>query len=192
MAAQERTLLVIGAQSINYYELFKDCKVSGSSLKVEQCTWTDLSLVSHADSGGLICTILPSLKPLPNSPQDKARSFKPDFILLRAGCRGDAHTDWRFKLSVVAHSAIPTLNSIDSFLASQDKAQLYGKLLTVKRRLKKQGIEFPLVVQSCYTDWRSAVLQFIYFTIVYSTFSILFYSILFYFILFCFVLIFSL
>eukprot|EP01127_Copromyxa_protea_P003706 TRINITY_DN1349_c0_g1_i1.p1 TRINITY_DN1349_c0_g1~~TRINITY_DN1349_c0_g1_i1.p1 ORF type:complete len:431 (-),score=124.13 TRINITY_DN1349_c0_g1_i1:44-1162(-) len=98
---------------------------------------------------------MPSRKPQPNTPQDKKRSFAPDFILLRAGCRGDAKTDWRYKLSVIAHSNIPTLNSIDSFFLSQDKGQLYGKLLAVKKRLGGFN-NFPIVNQGCYSDWVAA------------------------------------
>jgi hypothetical protein len=90
---------------------------------------------SFAGQAGVVATIQPSRHPLPDTLQAKARVFHPHMVLLRAGCRGDCHTDWRYKLSTLAHANIPTVNAIDSFFYSQDKAQLYGKLRQVQKRL---------------------------------------------------------
>lgn len=93
---------------------------------------------------------------MPDTKQGKSRHCNPTFILLRAGCRAGPRIDHRHALDVIAHSNIPTLNSIDSFVASQDKAVLYGRLLRVKHRLNARGDTFPLVSQACYSDWRAA------------------------------------
>lgn len=56
---------------------------------------------------------------------------------------------------MLAHANIPTVNSIESFFVSQDKGQLYGRLLAVKKRLGGFN-KFPLVPQGCYSDWVAA------------------------------------
>uniref|UniRef100_A0A6B2L4A2 ATP-grasp domain-containing protein n=1 Tax=Arcella intermedia TaxID=1963864 RepID=A0A6B2L4A2_9EUKA len=150
-----KKLLVVGSQQINYTELFQGALVNNEPVTVEHCTWNDVSVCSYGDNGGLVVSISPSLRPLPGTAQDKRRVFHPDFVLLRAGCRGDARTDWRHMLSVIAHSNVPCINNVDSFVVSQDKAQLYGKLLRVKRRLGGFA-SFPLVPQGCYSDWGAA------------------------------------
>lgn len=145
-------LLVIGSQRTNYAELFAGQTVHGKVVQVEQCRWDELSLCSQG-RGGLLASIAPSAKPLPNTNQARGRSFQPDFVLLRAGCMGGFRVDWRHMLSVLAHSGVGAVNSVESFIASQDKALVYGRLRAVQRRL---GGDFPLIVQDCYSDWRAA------------------------------------
>eukprot|EP00005_Dracoamoeba_jomungandri_P004121 CAMPEP_0174254486 /NCGR_PEP_ID=MMETSP0439-20130205/3798_1 /TAXON_ID=0 /ORGANISM="Stereomyxa ramosa, Strain Chinc5" /LENGTH=366 /DNA_ID=CAMNT_0015336089 /DNA_START=8 /DNA_END=1105 /DNA_ORIENTATION=+ len=148
-------LLVIGSSRINYYEVFKDCTVLGEKVEVDQCRWEEMSICSFADCSTLVVTIDASPNPIKGTPQESTRVFHPNFVLLRAGCRGNARTDWRFKLSVLAHNNVPSVNSIQSFWNSQDKAILYGKLLAVKQKMG--GFKnFPLIPQTAYSDWKSA------------------------------------
>ncbi|KAL6051451.1 Synapsin, ATP binding domain containing protein [Balamuthia mandrillaris] len=124
-------------------------------LEVEQCTWDDISVVSYADNGGLVVTIRPSFRPLAGTPQDQPRAFQPDFVLLRASCKGGAAVNHMHLLAPFCHADVPSLNEWPSFYLSQDKAAMYGRLLRVKRRLGGAK-EFPLVQQACYSDWKAA------------------------------------
>ena len=115
-------LLVIASQRINYYQVFKGCTLNGEELKVEQAAWDDISVCSYGNKQ-VVVSISPSFRPLPDTPQNKPRSCTPDFVLFRGSCKGGARTDWMHKLVTLAHSNIPTLNSIESFISSQDKVK---------------------------------------------------------------------
>ena len=80
-------LLVISAQKDqDFYELFKDCKLSnGRKVVVEVAGWQDITLTSYHDSKS-ICTLRASRFPIPNSPQTRTRQFIPDYLLVRNLC----------------------------------------------------------------------------------------------------------
>lgn len=58
-------------------------------------------------------------------------------------------------LVTLVHANIPCVNSWESFVASQDKAVMYGKLSQVQRDLGGWDA-FPLVSQTCYSAWGAA------------------------------------
>jgi len=148
------TLLVIAGQRINYYEVFKGLKVRGKEVKIEQAAWDDISVCSYGNKS-VVVSISASFRPIPDTPQNKTRSCTPNFILFRGSCKGGARTNWMHKLVTFAHANLPTVNSIDSFINSQDKAIMYGKLSKVMDSLG--GFEnFPLVTQTCYSNWKAA------------------------------------
>lgn len=155
----KKHVLVLASQRTNYEALFHGCTivVRGIEYEVEahHTTWDNIRLTSYGTQGGLCVDIAPNPRPLADSRQGEKRSIVADFVLLRAGCRGGPQVDWRSKLSVISHSGVATLNSIDSFFLSQDKARLNGKLIGVKKKLG--GFKnFPLIAESCYSDWAAA------------------------------------
>lgn len=117
------TLLVIASQRINYYKLFEGCKILGKDLKIEQAAWDDIEVCSYGNAQCVV-TISPSFRPIEGTSQNTRRSCVPDFVLFRGSCKGGPRTDWMHKLVTFAHANVPTLNSVGSFVTSQDKVNI--------------------------------------------------------------------
>jgi len=56
-------------------------------IQVEQAEWGDISLVSYGRQGGCVASIRRAAKPLPGTSQERERTVKVDFVLLRSVTR---------------------------------------------------------------------------------------------------------
>eukprot|EP01084_Bolivina_argentea_P122902 217810_1 len=85
------TLLVVrsGTSQQNFYNLFAKCQLKdGTRVEVEQAGWEKIQLTAYSDNLRPVVNLLPSLKPLPKTPQNRVRCIQPDFLLIRELCRG--------------------------------------------------------------------------------------------------------
>ena len=146
----------------------------GPFLQILSCKWypclPSLALPSRS-SDCVHCSLtlfFPSLSIFPTLSSCVGRTNKQStFYFLthrfRAATKGDARHDHAYKLSVIAHSGVPTLNSVvsqqcvcylwfhekinfqESLLTTTDKAAVYGRLLKVGKKLGGSiGFFFPL------------------------------------------------
>ena len=83
--APHRILVIECQPRIDWYSLFRGCTVNGQALAVEQATWHEITLTSY--DTGLIVQLDRAAKPLPNSPQGAARTFRPTQVLMRSVTR---------------------------------------------------------------------------------------------------------
>ena len=65
---------------------------------------------------------------------------------------GVAGQDYRNLLYGLAHSNIPTLNSIESMIMNLERPLMYSALHGIQKRLGKE--RFPLITQYYYPNWR--------------------------------------
>ena len=144
-------VFIVCSQRENYYNLLNGKQLSdGRFIIVDQAPWRDIEVTSFHDSGCLI-SILRNQDPFPDTPQDKFRTFTPDFVLLRSYALGNYEHDWRLKISGFYHADVPCLNSIDSFVWSVEKVTLFTKL----KRVQKKYPDFPLIKQTYYSHPRA-------------------------------------
>lgn len=141
-------VLVIVSNRENYYESLGQKTVLGYTIEVDQAPWADIvGLVSFPDS--LVAHIRPQKSPLPNSPQDRARSFAPHLVLLRSFVLGNPDHDWRHLFKALAHQHVRVINSLSSFLFSVEKEIMWGQL----RRIQKEKCPtLPLIPQTYYSS----------------------------------------
>eukprot|EP01084_Bolivina_argentea_P225089 380476_1 len=145
-------LLVIrgGESGQNFYKLFEKCKLkNGTGVKVEQASWRDIQLTSYSDNIKPIVSLKPSLKPLPNTPQNRVRSIQPDFLLVRELARGvKVSLDHRNLLYGFMISQTPSINSLHSMYCMNERALMTGELIRLNRKFGQE--KFPIFTQYYY------------------------------------------
>ncbi len=105
-----KVLLVIECTpSVNWYELFAHAKLHGTEpVQVEQATWAEVhSVVSYPEPNvGVQCELKKSTHPHPGTSQERHRTIRPDFILMRSVTRSIGHLDDRNKLYALKHGNV--------------------------------------------------------------------------------------
>lgn len=150
--AMSKLLLVIDYDnSNNWFHVFKGARLdSGEEIRVDQTAWDLISLAVDSccadddvdGNGGLVVEISPSISPIFGSPQKYNRTIRPDFLLVRNVTRGAHGRDFRNLLLGFKLAGIGSVNSLRSILACQERADMYGELLEIRRRVGRET--FPL------------------------------------------------
>ena len=152
MTTKAYNLLVIGGKpTINWYDVFKGCKINGIDLKVEFTMWDEIQITGYSDSG-VLCHLFPSKYAIPNTPMNTTRTLYPDFLLIRGACQGVHGQNWKNTLFGFMFANIPSVNSLESLYLCLEKPVIYSKLLKIH---KEKGDKFPLIPQTYYPDWKS-------------------------------------
>jgi len=157
MEVKKKNLLIIECQSsINWYTIFEGATLSdGTQIKVEQATWDELSLISYSDSGVLI-TAMKSTHPHKETSQERDRTFRVDFVLLRSVTRSIKGQDSRNKLFTLIHGNVPSLNSLMSAYICLERVTVFAALKEIEKKLGSK--QFPLIPQNMYPDHRTMII----------------------------------
>eukprot|EP01125_Pyxidicula_operculata_P015769 TRINITY_DN537_c0_g1_i4.p1 TRINITY_DN537_c0_g1~~TRINITY_DN537_c0_g1_i4.p1 ORF type:complete len:302 (+),score=48.65 TRINITY_DN537_c0_g1_i4:695-1600(+) len=145
-------LLVISTNNSNWIELFSDIKeVEWKGEKrpfiCEQAHWKDINLTGYSDSG-VVVDVHPQKDPFPDTNQNKHRTFKPDFILIRNVIRATPDADYQNLLYGFMHGGVPSVNSLDAEYAQLQRPIMYGALKSIQDKLGQDV--FPLIPQYYY------------------------------------------
>ncbi|XP_059469483.1 synapsin [Neocloeon triangulifer] len=136
------TLLVIDDQNTDWSKYFRGKRLHGDyDIRVEQAEFRELSLTASAESGSMV-----SMAVFRNGTR-VARSFKPDFVLVRQNLR-DAGEDYKNLLLGFKFGGVPAINTINAIYNFQDKPWVFAHLLQIQQRLGKDN--FPLIDQVYY------------------------------------------
>ena len=144
----EMILLVIDYDSsINWSEVFKGATVPGGSsgskrvpVRVEQTAWDLVSLAATGDK--CVVDIRPSPDPIFGTTQKHHRRVEPDFCLIRNVCRGAHGADFRNLLYGLHFAGIPSVNSLGSIIACQERAVIYAELNQLQREMGEEAFPF--------------------------------------------------
>lgn len=144
------TLLVIDDQNTDWSKYFRGKKIGEYDVRVEQAEFRELSVTATAENVSVSMAVM-------RSGTKVARSFRPDFLLIRQNLK-DAGEDYKKILLGLKFGGIPSINSLNAIYNFQDKPWVFGHLLQLQRRLGKEA--FPLIEQSFYPDHREMVSLF--------------------------------
>lgn len=147
-----KNLLVIDYGTTDWYSVFRGCTIStgeepeSESIRVEQCGWQDLTLISSSETGAHC--LLRGSGPEAIFPQQKSdRLFRPDFVLVRNFPMNLHGQSYRNVLLGLLFANVPGVNAPSAVLTCSDKPHVYGLLCQVRRALASEGIDFPLIPQ---------------------------------------------
>lgn len=102
------TLLVIDDQNTDWSKYFRGKRLHGDyDIRVEQAEFRELSATSSCEHG---CVV--SMAVIRNGTK-VARSFRPDFILVRQNLR-DAGEDYKNLLLAFKYGGVPTINNLNA------------------------------------------------------------------------------
>lgn len=141
------TLLVIDDQNTDWSKYFRGKKIGEYDVRVEQAEFRELSVTATAENVSVSMAVM-------RSGTKVARSFRPDFLLIRQNLK-DAGEDYKKILLGLKFGGIPSINSLNAIYNFQDKPWVFGHLLQLQRRLGKEA--FPLIEQSFYPDHREMI-----------------------------------
>eukprot|EP01112_Ceratiomyxa_fruticulosa_P009940 TRINITY_DN260_c0_g1_i3.p1 TRINITY_DN260_c0_g1~~TRINITY_DN260_c0_g1_i3.p1 ORF type:complete len:379 (-),score=87.44 TRINITY_DN260_c0_g1_i3:91-1227(-) len=149
-------LVVECTPHLNWYETFSGVSLSdGSTIQVEQAGWEEISLTSYHDAG-VVLSINKAKNPLPGTSQERHRTVKVDFVLLRSVSRGVHLQDSRNLLFGLIHANIPSVNSLNSAYMCLDRAIVFGALKDIQSKLGREN--FPLIAQTFYPHHREMLI----------------------------------
>ena len=150
-------LVVECVTTYNWYKVFDGATLtSGEKIRVEQASWQEISMTGYYDSG-LIVEMQKARRPLPDTPQNKSRTIKPHFVLIRSLSQF-LNDSSKNLLYAIQFCNIPTINSFRSIYGMLEKPVVFGELRKVQKRLSKQNISFPLVEPTYYPTYRSMII----------------------------------
>nr|XP_032288902.1 synapsin isoform X1 [Drosophila virilis] len=140
------TLLVLDDQNTDWSKYFRGKRLHGDfDIRVEQAEFRDITVVSSADTGPVVTMAAY------RSGTRVARSFRPDFVLIRQPPR-DGSSDYRSTILGLKYGGVPSINSLHSIYQFQDKPWVFSHLLQLQRRLGRDG--FPLIEQTFFPNPR--------------------------------------
>ncbi|EDW23880.1 GL23680 [Drosophila persimilis] len=143
------TLLVLDDQNTDWSKYFRGKRLHGDfDIRVEQAEFRDITVVSSADTGPVVTMAAY------RSGTRVARSFRPDFVLIRQPPR-DGSSDFRSTILGLKYGGVPSINSLHSIYQFQDKPWVFSHLLQLQRRLGRDG--FPLIEQTFFPNPRDLV-----------------------------------
>ncbi|KAL7731057.1 hypothetical protein ACLKA6_014271 [Drosophila palustris] len=143
------TLLVLDDQNTDWSKYFRGRRLHGDfDIRVEQAEFRDITVVSSADTGPVVTMAAY------RSGTRVARSFRPDFVLIRQPPR-DGSSDYRSTILGLKYGGVPSINSLHSIYQFQDKPWVFSHLLQLQRRLGRDG--FPLIEQTFFPNPRDLV-----------------------------------
>ncbi|CAB0005557.1 unnamed protein product [Nesidiocoris tenuis] len=139
-------LLVIDDQNTDWSKYFRVRRIHGDyDIRVEQAEFRELSLIASSDQGTLVnMTVI-------RGGTRVARSFRPDFVLVRQNLR-DAGEDYKQILLGLKFGGVPSINTLSAIYNFQDKPWVFGHLISLQKRLGKEN--FPLIDQTFYPHWK--------------------------------------
>lgn len=140
------TLLVIDDQNTDWSKYFRVRRIHGDyDIRVEQAEFREVSLIASSDQGTLV-----NMTVIRNGTR-VARSFKPDFVLVRQNLK-DAGEDYKSTLLGLKYGGVPSINTLSAIYNFQDKPWVFGHLISLQKKLGKDN--FPLIDQSFYPNWK--------------------------------------
>ncbi|XP_017482035.1 PREDICTED: synapsin-like isoform X2 [Rhagoletis zephyria] len=146
------TLLVLDDQNTDWSKYFRGKRLHGDfDIRVEQAEFRDISLTASAETGPIISMAVY------RGGTRVARSFRPDFVLIRQPPR-DGSNDYRSTLIGLKYGGVPSINSLHSIYQFQDKPWVFAHLLQLQRRLGRDA--FPLIEQTFFPNARDLVSTF--------------------------------
>jgi glutathione synthase/RimK-type ligase-like ATP-grasp enzyme len=158
-----KRLLVIESPArdrINWYDIFSSTTVmidgTEHEIEVDIASWPDIRITSYGYKD-VIIELAPSKHPLPNSPQEKRRTFKPDFMLVRSITNGLHGCDSSNNLYTLMHAGIPAVNSLHSIYMCLERPVVFGELLRLQAEMGDK--EFPVIPQHCYATGHEMLLN---------------------------------
>ncbi|XP_037535740.1 synapsin-2b [Nematolebias whitei] len=143
-----KILLVIDEPQHEWAKVFRGKKVLGDyDIKVEQAEFSDINLVAHSNG---TCNV--DMQVIRGGTK-VARSFRPDFILVRQHAFSMAQNeDFRNLIIGLQYAGIPSVNSLDSIYNLCDKPWAFSQLINYQKRLGAD--KFPLINQTFYPNYR--------------------------------------
>ncbi|XP_037946754.1 synapsin [Teleopsis dalmanni] len=140
------TLLVLDDQNTDWSKYFRGKRLHGDfDIRVEQAEFRDISLTSSAETGPVVSMAVY------RGGTRVARSFRPDFVLIRQPPR-DGSNDFRSTILGLKYGGVPSINSLHSIYQFQDKPWVFAHLLQLQRRLGRDA--FPLIEQTFFPSPR--------------------------------------
>ncbi|KAI2801800.1 Asparaginyl-tRNA synthetase, cytoplasmic (Asparagine--tRNA ligase) (AsnRS), partial [Blomia tropicalis] len=138
-----KILLVIDDHLIDWSKYFRGKRLIGDwDIKVEQAEFKDIILTSNSELGTLV-----SIQTIDRNGVKIARTFRPDFLLVRQHVR-DGNSDYSDIIVGLKYGLVASLNSLQSIYNFQDKAWVFANLLAIQHKLGKEN--FPLIEQTFY------------------------------------------
>jgi hypothetical protein len=117
--------------------------VNELEINVEQCEFSELSVVSGSDFGCVVS--YPTWK----DGAKLTRQFQPDFILIRQNLK-DAGRDYKNLLLALMYGGVPSVNSLQAVYNFQDKPWVFAHMMNIQRKHHN----FPLIEQYFYPDFK--------------------------------------
>ncbi|KAJ6640211.1 Synapsin, partial [Pseudolycoriella hygida] len=143
------TLLVLDDQNTDWTKYFRGKRLHGDyDIRVEQAEFKEISLTANADSGTMVTMAVY------RGGTKVARSFRPDFVLIRQAPR-DGSRDFRSTLLGLKYGGVPCINSLNSIYQFQDKPWIFAHLLQLQRRQGREA--FPLIEQTFFPNAKDLV-----------------------------------
>ncbi|KAL1116564.1 hypothetical protein AAG570_005036 [Ranatra chinensis] len=140
------TLLVIDDQNTDWSKYFRVRRLHGDyDIRVEQAEFKELSLIASLEQGTQV-----NMAVIRNGTR-VARSFRPDFVLVRQNLR-DAGEDHKNIILGLKYGGIPSINSLEAIYNFQDKPWVYGHLIQIQRKLGRDN--FPLIEQTFFPNYK--------------------------------------
>ncbi|XP_055699619.1 synapsin isoform X2 [Phlebotomus papatasi] len=140
------TLLVLDDQNTDWSKYFRGKRLHGDyDIRVEQAEFREISLTASAETGTVVTMAVI------RGGTKVARSFKPDFVLVRQAPR-DGSRDNRATLLGLKYGSVPSINSLSSLYQFQDKPWVFAHLLQLQKRLGRDI--FPLIEQTFFPNPR--------------------------------------
>uniref|UniRef100_A0A4W5MZE4 Synapsin-1 n=1 Tax=Hucho hucho TaxID=62062 RepID=A0A4W5MZE4_9TELE len=126
-------------------------KVHGDyDIKVEQAEFSEINVIAHANGS---CNV--DMQVLRNGTK-VARSFKPDFVLIRQHAFSmTQNEDFRNLIIGLQYGGIPSINSLESIYNLCDKPWAFAQLISTYRKLGAE--KFPLIEQTFYPNYKDMV-----------------------------------
>ncbi|XP_061544060.1 synapsin-2b isoform X2 [Phycodurus eques] len=146
-----KILLVIDELQHEWAKVFRGKKVFGEyDIKVEQADFSDINLISHSNG---TCTVDMQVV---RGGAKAARSFRPDFVLVRQHAFSMAQNeDFRNLIIGLQYAGIPSVNSLDSIYNLCDKPWAFSQLINNQKRLG--GDKFPVIDQTFYPNYKDMI-----------------------------------
>ncbi|XP_064779486.1 synapsin-2a [Oncorhynchus masou masou] len=150
-AKKFKILLVIDEPQQEWAKLFRGKKVHGDyDIKVEQAEFSEINIIAHANGS---CNV--DMQVLRNGTK-VARSFKPDFVLIRQHAFSmTQNEDFRNLIIGLQYGGIPSINSLESIYNLCDKPWAFAQLISTYRKLGAE--KFPLIEQTFYPNYKDMV-----------------------------------
>ncbi|XP_055853109.1 synapsin [Episyrphus balteatus] len=140
------TLLVLDDQNTDWSKYFRGKRLHGDfDIRVEQAEFREISITANAENGPVVSMAVY------RGGTRVARSFRPDFVLIRQPPR-DGSSDYRSTILGLKYGGVPSINSLHSCYQFQDKPWVFAHLLQLQRRLGKDM--FPLIEQTFFPNPR--------------------------------------
>ncbi|XP_057701271.1 synapsin-2b isoform X2 [Corythoichthys intestinalis] len=146
-----KILLVIDELQHEWAKVFRGKKVLGEyDIKVEQAEFSDINLISHSNG---TCTVDMQVV---RGGAKAARSFRPDFVLVRQHAFSMAQNeDFRNLIIGLQYAGIPSVNSLDSIYNLCDKPWAFSQLINNQKRLGAD--KFPVIDQTFYPNYKDMI-----------------------------------